>query len=73
MEKTLLITTVACSFPSSLVVTRPPSPLELVTSNTTLYISQLEMYETLFDVHIVMLLFLLAFLLFQKVRDSVSY
>ena len=72
MTKTLLIMMVACSFPSSLAVTRPPSPLELVTLNTIPYTFQLGMYETLFDMHIVMPLFPLAFLLFQKVHVLVS-
>jgi hypothetical protein len=73
MKKTQLIIAVACMFPSSSAVTRPLSPLELVILNTTHYTSRLGMYETLLDVHIVMLLFLLAFSLFQKVCDSVRY
>jgi hypothetical protein len=68
-KKTQLIIAVACLFPSSSAATRPPSPLELAILNTTHYTSRLGMYETLLDVHIVMLLFLSAFLLFQKVRD----
>ena len=66
-KKTWLIMLGACLFRLSLAATRRPSQLVLATLNTTLYTFQLEMYGTLFVVHIGTQLSQLAFLPFRKV------